>query len=431
MINLPNRVALMQVILECGYAPWAGNVQWRPIADRLNITTDGARNQYRRMVEALDQMGYTVEQFALQCQDEVAITTDLPSGRVTMSQADHRSLQEAYSNADGHTIGGARLANAYHLHPKTMAEYVDHYGWQRNDGKGLVAQRATAQAQLVRDAEKWRTLQRTVLDYIVPPKVAILPICPPVKNGDMLVLTVFSDLHYGKVGYDYNLQIAKQRLATATQYLLSQTDPANISRVIVPIGGDAMNVDNMRATTTAGTPQSNVRVLEMLNTYPSLMLSVIDTIRTHFLGATIELVANSGNHDEMAVIMLGQIAAAAYRDTPGVKVHDGHGRVYVEHGKTLICFTHGDRIADNKIGGIMAGERSQSWGRCPFRYVIRGHYHTFTMAEHHGVLVVGVPALSGIDDWHDQQGYVTSKPGALALTFNEKVGLSNITTYWA
>lgn len=435
MIVMPeSRIELMKVILDMGYAPWQGNVQWSPIAEQMGLTHDAVRNQYRRMCEALNKAGYTVEQFAQQCQENGVITTELPSGTVTLSIQAHQTIQDAYRNTDGRTVGVARLAQSVGLHPQTLKEYIAHHGFTRNDEKTLVAQHAQKQAQLIKDAERFRYLRQTVLDIWQAKNVQVTPLPIPQHlntGGDMVVLTMFSDLHYGKVGRDYNPQIAKQRLSLATQHLLASTSPQNISRVIVPIGGDAVNVDNMKATTTAGTPQSNVRVLEMLTTYPAIMLNIIDAIRLHFVGATIELVVNSGNHDEMAVILLGQIASAAYRNTTGVKIHEGNGRVYVDHGKTLICFTHGDRISDTKIGGVMAGERATLWGRCQARYVVRGHYHSFTMGEHNGVLVVGVPALSGIDDWHDQQGYVTSRPGALALTFNDKNGLANITPYWA
>lgn len=458
MIIVPEhqkRVALIRAMLSLEQAPWNGVISWGKISTVLGVSGEAARNQYKRLVAAVEANGYTIQEFVSQVANGQQLDTsgdgysyDEQSDCYTTMFADgecirvtgnnHRRMRDAYRSDDGASLSPQQICKANDFPVSYWKEYAKIHGFVRigdgldyQESKAIIPQLSAARRKIETDARKWQQFNAIIMQEIEKAlsglKIKSYPVTEKPSSGQMAVLSPFIDLHFGKVGVDYDMKIATARLRSATAALLGQIDPRGISRVIVPIGSDSLNIDNLFATTTAGTPQATARAIEVFKLYPTVLLETIDMIRAHFQGKQVEITANPGNHDAMATIHQSSIVAAAYRNDPTMVVHDSTERSYFVHGRNLVCVTHGDKIPDNRIAGVVAGEQASAWGRTIWRYVLRGHYHRFSVTPSNDLTVIGVPALTGRDDWHDSKGYV-GQPGAIALLFGR--GLEAMKFYW-
>lgn len=460
MIIVPEhnkRVSLIMTILSLGYAPWENRVSWSEVAETMGITAEGARQQYKRLRAVLESNGHTIEQFAAEVAskrlpdvsgdgysyDELADTyTTIFSdgGMITVAGQAHRGMRDGYRADEGNRVSPSVICKTYGFPVQYWKEYADIHGFVRvgetldyQENKAIIPQLKAARARIEQDAQKWQRFNLTVMTEINKAlrglKINSYPITIRPASKQMVILTPFIDLHFGKIGIGYNMEIATDRLRVATERLLGKIDPASVSRVVVPIGSDAINIDTLMGTTTAGTPQATARAIEVFQRFPKVLLETVDTIRSYFCGAQVEITPNSGNHDAMATIHQSWIVRAAYRDDPNLIVHDPASRTYIIHRNTLVCITHGDKMSDQRLAGVVAGEQAANWGRTKYRYALRGHYHRFSATPmDNQMVVIGVPALTGRDDWHDDKGYLVQS-GAMAILFGE--GLEDMKFYWA
>ena len=72
---------------------------------------------------------------------------------------------------------------------------------------------------------------------------------------------------------------------------------------------------------------------------------------------------------------------------------------------------------------IFFGSWSSKYGKSKYNYFISGHFHNYSVEEVGGIQYTRLPSLSGIDNWHDEQGFVCSTKGAIALEFIKYGGL--------
>jgi hypothetical protein len=120
-----------------------------------------------------------------------------------------------------------------------------------------------------------------------------------------------------------------------------------------------------------------------------------------------------GNHDRLMSWHLVHDLKGWYRNCPDVDVDDEpRPRKYVEYGKSLIGFTHGNEEKHARLPNLMATEMPAAWARTKFREWRFGHFHIRRETEyvsvdtHEGTVIRILPSLSGIDAWHFHKGYV-------------------------
>ena len=83
------------------------------------------------------------------------------------------------------------------------------------------------------------------------------------KTGERLLVIGLADLHIGQLSsYTethevYTAEIAIQKTVEGVMSLLESSKGFDISTVLLPLGGDALNVDTPANTTTSGTNQDN------------------------------------------------------------------------------------------------------------------------------------------------------------------------------
>ena len=259
------------------------------------------------------------------------------------------------------------------------------------------------------------------------------------KKSFLLELALF-DVHFGKLahreesGEDYDLKIAVNRYNDAIDSLLGRINIQNIDRILLPIGQDLINVDNLNSTTTRGTPQDcDSRFFKIVRTVKDLLIKTINRLVDI---APVDVVICVGNHDEQTSFMIGEILEAYFSNHNLVNVYnDASLRKYYHYGNTSIMFTHGDKEKFNELGMIFAAENPFLWAAAGQRYIQIGHFHhnklqVLQKQEFQGFQVQVIPSLSGSDAWHRGKGYHALKQ-AKAFLYDYTEGLIGEFTYTA
>jgi hypothetical protein len=261
----------------------------------------------------------------------------------------------------------------------------------------------------------------------------------PVTEGMMLELSL-PDIHFGKcsfseeAGDSYNLVIAIARFKSAINDILSQVDFNKVSTVLLPVGNDLLNFDNLSLTTTGGTPQSSDGGFYRM--YRAAFDCLVWAIEQILLRASVYLVSVPGNHDSQTAWTLCQALDAWFHKAPNYQSNTSpEPRKYVQHGKVLLGFTHGDKENMASLPFIMATEESarDAWHQTYFREWHLGHLHKSaskmqmsTGDEVNGLRIRILPSLSGTDNWHFSKGYVGNIKSAEAYLWDAHRGLRQI-----
>lgn len=262
-----------------------------------------------------------------------------------------------------------------------------------------------------------------------------IPVYPDRHGEDEPVLVVIglSDLHYGKYsdpaengGGSSSREITARELLHCIDTLVrSMSRSFSIDRIVLPIGGDYLHIDNSAGGTTAGTPQDcDGTYAEILAGGLDLLEQCIERLR---VVAPVECILMSGNHDRDSGVALMLAIEAMYRNDEAVTMHRSYDpRQYISYGSNCIGFVHGDGATKtNELAGLMAMEASDMWSSCEYKTVYTGHYHTekTEVDTKFGVTRRQLPSLSGVDRWHHQKGYVDAKKILPAYVHAHKSGL--------
>lgn len=253
-----------------------------------------------------------------------------------------------------------------------------------------------------------------------------------VNRINLLEICIF-DPHFGKLAWreetdeDYDLKIAEKRVKEAIKDLLSRINIASVSRILLPIGNDLINIDNRHNTTFAGTPQdTDCRYMKIIKVVKRILIEVIDDLS---MIAPVDVVIVPGNHDTTSSFMMGEILESFYHKNELVKIDNVPKlRKYYQFGKNGIQFSHGNQEKHELLGLIFATEQPKLWADTKFRFSQLGHFHKnkkvsyVSVDEHQGFQVQVLPSLSGTDFWHKSKGYDTLKQ-AKAFLFNPGTGL--------
>lgn len=370
----------------------------------------------------------------------------------------HREIIRAYSNFDGNPATVNEIARSVRLPRQWVTKYLKIHEithdrepftpeeiMARSDDEliadALQLRRAALYkkleqakwADIRQDAKKWREVEdhllRALKEGMGDRKVIEVPqLDLPEAQEPFIGIIGLSDFHWGKyadggeTGGDYNRKIAKKRLFSATEKVMSLvTRLGRPEKLILPIGSDFLHVDNQNGTTTSGTPQDmDGSPAEMLVTACQLMEEWIRGLQQI---APVELVLMSGNHDRMLGLALLLYLEAVFRTDENIICElDRTPRVYRKYGKNLIGFVHGDGVKKtSEMAGLMAHEAADYWSHCPHRTVYTGHLHhekTETDTSYR-VTRRQLPSLSGTDRWHALNGYVGS-PKSMPVYLHDK-----------
>jgi hypothetical protein len=254
------------------------------------------------------------------------------------------------------------------------------------------------------------------------------------SSGNMLEIGI-PDLHVGKYAWaqetghqDYDLRLSEEVFHKALEALVERTSGYNFDLINFVVGNDFFNYDNHAQTTTKGTPQSSdTRYPKMFRTGRRMIVDATDRL---LQVAPVRLVVVPGNHDELSSFHLGENLSIWYHKHPQVEVDNTPTlRKYHEFGKVMLMWTHGDKEKKDDLGGIMASEQPQMWGRTAFREAHLGHLHKTRVEEKHGMRWRILSALCPADKWHADSGYVSNLRGAEGFIWNAEHGLLGTAVY--
>lgn len=249
------------------------------------------------------------------------------------------------------------------------------------------------------------------------------------KTSAVSAVFGLTDAHVGakawarEVGVETNIETVRARTIETTQRLIERVlrfcRPAHW---LLPSGSDNIHADTDLGTTTRGTP------LDTDGSLARMFLAacgIYEEIVALLLAvAPVEIVAVPGNHDMVMSMMLTHWLSARFRGEKGVSVGSCvEHRSYHLRGRSLIGFSHGDGIPDERLPMVMASEASEKWGSSKHRLIFTGHLHTDRSDEYAGCRVIHMPTLAGPDRWHYRKGYTGNTKAIAAYLIDHDEGL--------
>jgi hypothetical protein len=262
------------------------------------------------------------------------------------------------------------------------------------------------------------------------PKPARVTVEP--ERRHMLEVSAF-DLHFGKLawreeaGEDYDLSLAREAFERAVEDLVWKARGFPLQRILLPIGNDLLQTDNLAGTTTGGTPQdTDSRYVKAFRAARSALAWAIDRLATE---APVLVIVVPGNHDRLTSFHMGEVLAAQFAADPRVTVDNSPKlRKYVAFGVNLLGFTHGSEEKHADLPLIMAREEPELWSAAQHYEWHIGHLHKsketrYTAGDSfNGVRVRILPSLCAADAWHYSKGYVGERRSAEGYLWNFATG---------
>lgn len=258
-----------------------------------------------------------------------------------------------------------------------------------------------------------------------PPKVMSYSIR---DSGNLLELMI-PDLHAGKLswsketGYaDYDLSISIATYRRAIDSLIEQVQGYKIDKIVLGVGNDLLQTDNIQGTTYSGTKvDTDSRYHKVYSTVRRMLCEVIEKLR---LIAPVEVKLVPGNHDTLSTFTLGDSLECKFDAYPDVAVDNNPTKhKTVEWGKCFLVLTHGHEGKQSDYGMWMASKYPDVFGRTKFREIHVGHKHKSALDEKFGVRVRTLSALCPPDAWHSDNNFTGNLRTAEALVWNKERGL--------
>jgi hypothetical protein len=255
------------------------------------------------------------------------------------------------------------------------------------------------------------------------------PIAKPkgFSHDDLLAGYPVGDHHTGMMAWPletgdaaWDLKIAEQSIREAALRLIGTCPPCK--QAVIPFLGDFFHYDSYAAVTPA-----HRNLLDADGRYPKMVETGVRIIR-HIVTAALErhqhvtVVFKGGNHDPSTSACIRIFLACLYENEPRVTVDTSAMEYsYLEFGKNLFGFQHGDKAKPERLPGIMAHDMPEAWGRTEFRVWWTGHVHKVAVMEFPGCFVESIPVLPPLDAYAAGAGY-RSKQQMKAVVFHREHG---------
>lgn len=249
---------------------------------------------------------------------------------------------------------------------------------------------------------------------------------PPRTEANLLTVVPMGDPHVGmyawkdEAGEDFDCDIARRDLLAAVSRLVAVV-PASERCVIVNLG-DFFHADNSQNKTMRSGHALDVdtRWPRVLKVGCQIMIDLVGlALHKH---QRVEVINAIGNHDDHSAVMLSAFMEAFFHNEPRVYIHPSASKFhYIEHGKTLLGVTHGDTAKLPTLGGLMASDRPEVWGRTEHRYWLTGHVHHSSKLELPGCTVESFRTLAAKDAWAAAAGYRAGRD-MYAIVYSKEFG---------
>ena len=255
------------------------------------------------------------------------------------------------------------------------------------------------------------------------------------EDGEGYLLEIGAyDLHLGKIGIkgdEYSLKIARNRLNKAITSLFERARGFKIDEIVFVVGNDFLNVDrsNPFVSTTKGTPQNNS--VSSYDAYRFGRKILVECINKLAEKAPLRVVVVPGNHDEESMLHMGDALEVLYEDSKHITVDNSRPLMKgYKYGECLLIFDHGHRTKNYKNLASVISQRFRSvWSSVKHIEVHRGHLHSLKtnimgqVEELNGIAVRHLGSMSATDQWHDDNGYISTAKRAHAFVWHKKHGM--------
>lgn len=274
---------------------------------------------------------------------------------------------------------------------------------------GSVAQtwvKTTAEQETAADVLD--AFQVAVSERDIEPAATVAP--SATHNADLLTVYPMGDPHIGmlawgaETGADFDLKIAVGNLTAAVDRLVSLA-PASETALIVNLG-DYYHADNPsnRTARSGNALDVDSRWAKILRAGIACQIRCIDrALERH---ASVRVINEIGNHDDMSSVMLSVCLDHHYRNEPRVQIDTSPSTFHwYRHGLCFLGVTHGHNTKAQALPGIMAYDKPQEWGATRYRHFYTGHVHHESVKEYPGCTVETFRTLAARDAWHHASGY--------------------------
>lgn len=243
-------------------------------------------------------------------------------------------------------------------------------------------------------------------------------------HDDRMFLLPPVELHLGKLsdptstGREYNSRIASERYREITRKIIEQQDIMRCGKLVIGIGNDFLNSDNVANTTTRGTQQFNdVSWKRLFTLGAELLIEQILTLKQYF--NSVDVILNGSNHDTMSSFHLYYALEQTFRNDKVVNFSDDYTDMecYV-FGNNGIWFHHGDCNMTRLIESIPVLYPNE-YANTRNRILLMGHLHsTQDLKEQCGVRPLRLSSPCEVDEWHFKEKYVGSTPSQETFIFD-------------
>jgi hypothetical protein len=232
-----------------------------------------------------------------------------------------------------------------------------------------------------------------------------------IESGNLLEIVV-PDLHAMKLAWDketgytnYDVREAERLYDEAIDTLITEAGRYKIDHVLLVVGNDLFNSDNLNSTTTKGTHVStDTRFQKGYKIVRQMIVRNIEKLR-RVAPVTVKIVP--GNHDTLSAFTLGDSLECWFHNYTDVDIdNQAISHKFFKWGDVFLMLLHGDKGKKDDYGLWMATERPKEFGDSKFREVHIGHLHKTKLDEKFGVRVRTLSALTPPDGWHAENGFV-------------------------
>lgn len=261
-------------------------------------------------------------------------------------------------------------------------------------------------------------------------------VIPDTMRAGYCLMPMLADHHFGKIAFGYkgeswSLDEAREVWNDAINHYLYEARGLPIAQILLPIGNDLLHTNSDTNTTKRGTP---MEVSESFgNLYKYVRDVVVSSINRLAEIAPVQVVMVPGNHDEDAILRLGDYLEGLYSEHPVVKINNKqYRRKYFQFGSTGIGFAHGEKVKPRDLHGAFSNDVPKMFSDVQFRYFFVGHLHKNATRklsiyderkdEYMGTQVEICPSLCPTDKWHFDNNYTGNQRSSKCYLFDAEQG---------
>ena len=241
------------------------------------------------------------------------------------------------------------------------------------------------------------------------------------QSSDEILEIDICDLHFGS---DAN-HSPEKRFEEAISDIIGRIGNRKFDKIYLPVLADIFHYDNMQKATTSGTivTTNGMSPFEIFDLGIDSFARVISKLSEI---APVEVLYIGGNHDRLSGYHLMKTLEALFKDDENITFDCDHkSRKFRMIGTSLVGWMHGD-MPKSRATSWLQVEAREEWGKTRYSEIHSGNFHSQSGKEDGGVVLRYLPALTNIDQWHYDKGYVGATRAMVSFVWHKELGLREI-----